>query len=76
MLEEPLFLTPSDTPVRARDLQPDMEVRPPGWFDYHTVLAVEPGIESFVRVLWRVDADDDPPDPYTVFYGDEWFAQR
>lgn len=74
--EETLALTPTDNPKRARDVAYLDQVRPPGWFGYYTVLEVQPLPEGAVRVLWRCDPGDNPPEPSTVFTADAWMAVR
>jgi len=63
-----------EEPVRARDVTDGMRVRISGWSGYHVALAAEPLSGPYVRVLWRCDAGDDPPGPFTVCGAGEWVA--
>ena len=71
-----LDLHVTEEPCRARDVQPDSRIRASGWTGHHVVLEVHPlaGPGGYVRVLWRVDPGDEPPDTYTLFRADEWVA--
>jgi hypothetical protein len=86
MTEEPgrgafpdvLDLHITEEPCRARDAEVDSRIRAAGWSQHHVVLEVQPlaGPSGYVRVLWRMDPGDAPPDAYTIFRADEWVAMR
>jgi hypothetical protein len=42
-------------------------VRPVGWSYGHATLDVEDAGNGWVKLLWRCDAGDRPPAPYTMF---------
>lgn len=71
---EVLDLHITEEPVRARDVGECEQVRPAGWHGYLATLGVEPLMDGLVRVLWRCDAGDEPPEAFTVFAADEWLA--
>lgn len=73
-----LDLHVTEEPVRARNAKEGTRVRPSGWSEYHVVLEVQPmlGPGAYVRILWRMDPGDVPPEAYTMFAADEWLAVK
>lgn len=71
---QPLTLTVEETPVRARDVRPGAQVRPAFASEPWTALQVRPLHGPYVRILWAMDGR--APEPFTVFEGAEWLAER
>ena len=75
---EVLDLHITEEPVRARNAVEGTRVRAAGWSEHHVVLEVQPlpGPGAYVRILWRMDPGDVPPEAYTMFAADEWLAVK